>query len=205
MKTTACTFGTNKGMTTIPHWKFHTLPGRFWIFFSVTEVSWSSLDWILPFFEKFAEESLIMVVLRSQNFYLEPVCPLFWGFNPPKEVPKSNQNKSNFGSKRIYIYIRMIMNHNKDPAIPMKQRFWCPSPLLTSNWWHPGWKFCTPNIKKIHPWKHGGPQNDGPWKAGNSLQTKYGVILGIYVKFLEDNILGCPPSQEWPQVLSCVL
>ena len=29
---------------------------------------------------------------------LEPVCPLFWGFNPPKEGRNSNQNK---GHQRV--------------------------------------------------------------------------------------------------------
>ena len=36
---------------------------------------------------------------------LEPVCSVFWGLNPPKEGPISNQNKGHWGSRYIYIYI----------------------------------------------------------------------------------------------------
>ena len=35
--------------------------------------------------------------------YLEPVCPLFWGLNPPKEGRNFNENKGHVGSRyKIY-------------------------------------------------------------------------------------------------------
>ena len=38
--------------------------------------------------------------------YLEPVCPLFWGLNPPKEGPfHSKQGSFGFQIYNIYIYI----------------------------------------------------------------------------------------------------
>ena len=37
--------------------------------------------------------------------YLEPVCPLFWELNPPKEGRNSNQNKGHLGSRYIYIFV----------------------------------------------------------------------------------------------------
>ena len=42
------------------------------------------------------------------GFYREPVCPLCWGFNPPKEGPNSNQNRGSFGFQ-VYIYIYMLI------------------------------------------------------------------------------------------------
>ena len=35
--------------------------------------------------------------------YLEPVCPVFWGFNPPKQAPFQSKQWS-FGFQ-VYIYI----------------------------------------------------------------------------------------------------
>ena len=43
---------------------------------------------------------------NSWYVYLEPGCPLFLGFNPPKEGPYINQNKGHLGSRHIYIYYK---------------------------------------------------------------------------------------------------
>ena len=47
--------------------------------------------------------------------YLEPVCPLFWGFNPPKEGPFQSKEGS-FGFQvyiYIYTYIMMVKSKNQ--------------------------------------------------------------------------------------------
>ena len=37
------------------------------------------------------------------NIYLEPVCPLFWGLNPPKEGRQSKQG-AHLGSRYLYLF-----------------------------------------------------------------------------------------------------
>ena len=48
-------------------------------------------------------------ILYHQNYiYLEPVCPLFWGFNPPKQgLFQSKQGSFGF---QVYIYIFIFSN-----------------------------------------------------------------------------------------------
>ena len=57
------------------------------------------------------QENSIPRTKVSSN-YLEPVCPLFWGLNPPKEGPNSIQNKDRLGSRYIYIYVyELFLTH----------------------------------------------------------------------------------------------
>ena len=45
--------------------------------------------------------------LGNIYIYLEPVCPLFWGLNPPKQG-LFKQNKGHLGSRYIYIWEYMV-------------------------------------------------------------------------------------------------
>ena len=48
-------------------------------------------------------KSLILAIHINTYNYLEPVCPLFWGLNPPKEGPF--HSKSGSLGFQVYIYI----------------------------------------------------------------------------------------------------
>ena len=54
--------------------------------------------------------------MRYIYIYLEPICPLFLGFNPPKEGPFQSKQGS-FGLQ-VYIYIygcfqKLVVKHPK--------------------------------------------------------------------------------------------
>ena len=40
---------------------------------------------------------------------MEPVCPLFWGVNPPKQGRNSNQNRGHLGSMDMHLIITWVL------------------------------------------------------------------------------------------------
>ena len=49
------------------------------------------------------ENLYIQICSMYIYIYLEPVCPLFWWLNPPKQGLNSNQNKGpHLGSRYVY-------------------------------------------------------------------------------------------------------
>ena len=49
---------------------------------------------------------------------LEPVCPLFWGLNPPKQGPNFNQNKGHLGSRYTFLQDKDIVKSWNNPLQP---------------------------------------------------------------------------------------
>ena len=43
--------------------------------------------------------------------YLEPVCPLFWWLNAPKQGRTSNQNKGHVGSRYLFLFCFVEILH----------------------------------------------------------------------------------------------
>ena len=52
--------------------------------------------------------------------YLEPVCPLFWGFNPPKQGPFQSKQ----GSFGFQVYIVFCTHVFDMGGVDMVERFW---------------------------------------------------------------------------------
>ena len=68
------------------------------------------------------------------HIYLEPVCPLFWGLNPPKQGPNFKQNKGpHLGSRYILLSSIEFKIHQTSAPTSNTQKLhtksWCTSPL----------------------------------------------------------------------------
>ena len=110
--------------------------------------------------------------------YLEPVCPLFWWLNPPKQG-LFQANKGHLGSRYIYMYIYIYFRWRKTtPATPEFVAN-CPPMASPPTPTAPGRQH-----SDFHPltvWKPWIPQwrNSGIWRSQH-VKIKSHIKIGIF-------------------------